>query len=59
MIDTDYSIRQIHVVSMDGKVFVPSMNHNKVDLSQLTQGMYLLHIMYNNSKTKVVRIIKK
>ncbi|MEN9304642.1 MAG: hypothetical protein RL264_3071 [Bacteroidota bacterium] len=59
MIDTDYSIRQIHVVSMDGKVFVPSVNNNKVDLSQLNQGMYLLHIMYNNSKTKVVRIIKK
>ena len=58
-IETDFSIRQIHVISMNGTFISPSLNNNKLDLSQLKPGMYLLHIMYNNSKTKVVRIVKK
>ncbi|MBK9224456.1 MAG: T9SS type A sorting domain-containing protein [Flavobacterium sp.] len=58
-IDTKESIRTIQVIGMNGSNFSPKLNDTKVDLTEVSTGLYLLHVTFNNSKTKTVKFWKK
>ncbi len=58
-IDTKETIRNIQVIGMNGTNAIPTMSNNKVDLTKLSDGFYLLYIIFNNNETKVFKFIKK
>ena len=58
-IDTKESIRTIQVIGMNGSNFSPKLNDKKVDLTGVSTGLYLLHVTFNNNKTKTVKFWKK
>jgi hypothetical protein len=58
-IDTKESIRNIQVIGINGSNFSPKLNDKKVDLAGVSTGLYLLHITFDNNKTKTVKFWKK
>jgi len=58
-IDTKETIRNIQVIGINGVTFSPILNYNIIDLSKASSGLYLLHITFNNNKSKTVKFLKK
>lgn len=58
-IETKETIRNVQVIGMNGTNIAPTMINNKVDLTKLSEGLYLLNIIFNNNETKVFKFIKK
>lgn len=58
-IETDKTIYNIQVLHMSGQNFTLPVDQNKVDVSTLKAGLYLLHISFNNGQTKTIKFIKK
>ncbi|PWA05933.1 alpha-amylase family glycosyl hydrolase [Flavobacterium psychrotolerans] len=57
-VDTKEAIRNIQIIGMNGSTFSPTLNHNKIDLTKVSSGLYLLHVTFNNNKTKTVKFFK-
>jgi hypothetical protein len=58
-IDTKESIKDLKVIGINGVTFSPILNYNVIDVSKVNSGLYLLHITFNNNKTKTVKFFKK
>ncbi len=58
-IDTKESIKDIKVIGINGVTFSPILNYNVIDVSKVNSGIYLLHITFNNNKSKTVKFFKK
>lgn len=58
-IDAKEGVQNVEVINMNGIIFNTKVNNNKVDLSNLSSGLYLLHIIFENNQTQTVKVIKK
>lgn len=58
-IETKETIKDIKVIGINGVTFSPIFNYNVIDVSKVNSGLYLLHITFNNNKTKTVKFLKK
>ena len=58
-IDSEEGVKHVDVISISGVTYSAFINNKKVDLSNLSSGMYLLYIVFDNNQTKTVKVIKK
>lgn len=59
---TDKKVQSIKLVSLSGKIlgtYLPENENMVIGFQNLPQGLYLIHLIYNTSEEKVLKIIKK
>lgn len=59
---TDKKVQSIKLVSISGKIlgtYSPKTDTMVIGFQNLPQGLYLIHLIYNTSEEKVLKIIKK
>lgn len=59
---TDKKVQSIKLVSISGKIlgtYSPKTDNMVIGFQNLPQGIYLIHLIYNTSEEKVLKIIKK
>lgn len=61
-ISVDQEIEQILVVEPSGKIIHRANNQEivaqELNLSQLPEGIYVMHVLFENGKTKYMRVVK-
>lgn len=58
-IEADETIRYFTVVGFDGRTHIPAFENNRVDVSELASGLYLLNVQFNNGQSKTLKFIKR
>jgi len=58
-IQSEKEIREVELISVEGKIVRKYSSANQLDLNSLPNGIYMLKIQLENGKTEVEKIIKR
>lgn len=58
IIKTEKSISNVAVYDLQGKAIKIHVNADTIDVSHLSEGMYILRLIFDSEKMKIVRFIK-
>lgn len=53
------TISEVEIRSLDGKLLTNSLYDNRLDISNLVPGLYIIHVTDQNNSIKVIRMVKQ
>lgn len=58
-ITTNESIRSVEIIDLFGKKQLVSLNGNELDMNELTNGVYFVHVTTYSGNDSIIRIVKQ